>query len=185
MFKATCFVATATIASAVRLPVAPIAPAAPVIAPVAPATGVAALTDMDKLKALASKNCLAKATPEQGSYIWSQITGRPSGADMSKEEALNAVEFLNKALPAGIQMNEENANIIGVGHCLDGVRPGALANAAKTINCGITAVNAWSGANCAIAKADRTQWYPIALNAWKNHLAKAAAFAVAPTAVAM
>jgi len=61
MFKATCFVATATIASAVRLPVAPIAPAAPVIAPVAPATGVAALTDMDKLKTLASKNCLAPA----------------------------------------------------------------------------------------------------------------------------
>merc|ERR1711957_1131335 len=33
------------------------------------ATGVAALTDMNKLKAFASKHCLAKATTAQGSYI--------------------------------------------------------------------------------------------------------------------
>merc|ERR1711957_1063832 len=126
----------------------------------------AALTDMTKLKAFASKHCLAKATTAQGSYIWSAITGRDSGPEMTKEEALNAVEFLNKALPAGIQMNDENAKEIGVGHCLDGPSPGALANAAKTINCGITAVNTWSGANCGdIADADRTQWYPIALKA--------------------
>jgi len=133
----------------------------------APATGVAALTDMNKLKAFASKHCLAKATTAQGSFIWSAITGRDSGPEMTKSEALNAVEFLNKALPAGIQMNDENAKEIGVGHCLDGPSPGALANAAKTINCGITAVNTWSGANCGdIADADRTQWYPIALKAW-------------------
>jgi len=94
---------------------------------------------------------------------------------MTKEEALNAVEFLNKALPAGIQMNDENAKEIGVGHCLDGPSPGALANAAKTINCGITAVNAWSGANCNVVDAAKTQWYPLALTAWKNHLAKVAA----------
>jgi len=173
MFKATCLVATATIASAVRLPVAPVmtgaatvAPATATVATVAPATGVAALTDMDKLKALASKNCLAKAYPEQSKYIWSQITGRSTGADMTKEEALNAVEFLNKALPAGIQMNDENAKEIGVGHCLDGPSPGALANAAKTINCGITAVNTWSGANCNVADAAKAQWYPLALTAW-------------------
>merc|ERR1740117_2724675 len=166
MFKATCFVATATIASAVRLPVAPIAPAATVATTVAPATGVAALTDMDKLKALASKNCLAKAYPEQSSYIWSQITGRSTGTDMTKEEALNAVEFLNKALPDGIQMNDANAEIIGVGHCLDGDRPGKLENANTTINCGITAVNTWSGANCNVADAAKAQWYPLALTAW-------------------
>jgi len=120
---------------------------------------------MDKLKALASKNCLAKAYPEQSKYIWSQITGRSSGADMTKEEALNAVEFLNKALPAGIQMNDAMANEVGVGHCLNGDRPGALENAAKTINCGITAINVWSNA-CAVADAPKTQWYPLALAAW-------------------
>merc|ERR1712160_177521 len=85
---------------------ATVVPATATVATVAPATGVAALTDMDKLKALASKNCLAKAYPEQSKYIWSQITGRSTGADMTKEEALNAVEFLNKALPDGIQMND-------------------------------------------------------------------------------
>merc|ERR1711957_1098943 len=31
----------------------------------------------------------------------------------------------------GIQMNDENAKEIGVGHCLDGPSPGALANPPK------------------------------------------------------
>merc|ERR1711957_139369 len=83
----------------------------------------------------------------------------------------NAVEFLNKALPAGIQMNATNAKMIGVDSCLNATA-GALDQASNTLNCAISAVNHWSGAKCA-ASADRTQWFPVALGAWEKHLSNA------------
>ena len=86
---------------------------------------------------------------------------------MTEKEGLDAVEFLNKALPAGVSVkfNEENAKITGVDACLI-AGAGALKNASNTLTCAVNHVNKWSGANCDIPAANRTQWYPIVLKAW-------------------
>merc|ERR1711957_983731 len=75
--------------------------------------------------------------------------------------AIDAVEFLNKALPAGVQLTEQNAKVIGVKHCLK-EDSGEFKNAATTLNCAIDAVNKWSGAPCSAAPAGR----PWVTNVW-------------------
>merc|ERR1712166_771411 len=153
MFKATCLVATATIASAVKL-------------------SSQGDRTMDEVREMASEYCLAPISQVNALKIWSEITlGRTTG-EMTKEEGLRAVQIINKALGDDVQLNLVNADAMGLENC---VKEGANAakNASNTLTCIANQINAWSGAanNRCLQQMnvdDRMDWWSPALAAWAN-----------------
>merc|ERR1712166_1179992 len=153
MFKATCLVATATIASAVKL-------------------SSQGDMNMDDVREMASQYCLAPISQVNALKIWSEITlGRTTG-EMTKEEGLRAVQIINKALGDDVQLNLVNADAMGLENC---VKEGANAtkNASNTLTCIANQINAWSGAanNRCLQQMDvddRMDWWNPALAAWAN-----------------
>merc|ERR1712166_63802 len=176
MFKATCLVATATIASAVKL-------------------SSQGDMNMDDVREKARDICLAPISQVNALKIWSEITGGRTTGDMTKEEGLRAVQIINMALGDDVQLNIANADAMGLENC---VKEGANAakNASNTLTCVANQINLWSGAansRCLqqMNVDDRMDWWNPALSAWahsdlnpKNQLVQVAAKNVDKRAVA-
>merc|ERR1712166_24033 len=153
MFKATCLVATATIASAVKL-------------------SSQGDMNMDDVRAKASGFCLAPIKQVNALKVWSEVTlGRTDG-DMTKEEGLRAVQIINMALGDDVKLSIANADAMGLENC---VKEGANAakNASNTLTCVANQINLWSGAakNRCLQQMnvdDRMDWWNPALAAWAN-----------------
>merc|ERR1712166_568149 len=176
MFKATCLVATATIASAVKL-------------------SSQGDRTMDEVREMASGYCLAPIKQVNALKIWSEITlGRTTG-DMTKEEGLRAVQIINMALDDDVKLSIANADAMGLENCVE-EGANAAKNASNTLTCVANQINLWSGAakNRCLQQMnvdDRMDWWNPALSAWansdrnpKNQLVQVAAKKVDKRAVA-
>merc|ERR1712166_1473811 len=167
MFKATCLVATATIASAVKL---------------SSQGGM----NMDDVREKARDICLAPISQVNALKIWSEITGGRTTGDMTKEEGLRAVQIINMALGDDVQLNIANADAMGLENCVE-EGANAAKNASNTLTCVANQINLWSGAanNRCLQQMnvdDRMDWWNPALSAWahsdlnpKNQLVQVAA----------
>merc|ERR1712195_369997 len=176
MFKATCLVATATIASAVKL-------------------SSQGDRTMDEVREMASGYCLAPISQVNALKIWSEITGGRTTGDMTKEEGLRAVQIINMALGDDVQLNMANADAMGLENCVE-EGANAAKNASKTLTCVANQINDWSGAanNRCLQQMnvdDRMDWWNPALSAWahsdlnpKNQLVQVAAKKVDKKALA-
>merc|ERR1712160_215601 len=153
MFKATCLVATATIASAVKL-------------------SSQGDRTMDEVREMASEYCLAPISQVNALKVWSEITDGRTTGDMTKEEGLRAVQIINMALDDDVKLSIANADAMGLENC---VKEGANAakNASNTLTCVANQINLWSGAakNRCLQQMnvdDRMDWWNPALAAWAN-----------------
>merc|ERR1712166_1731439 len=176
MFKATCLVATATIASAVKL-------------------SSQGDMNMDDVREMASEYCLAPISQVNALKVWSEITGGRTTGDMTKEEGLRDVQIINMALGDDVKLSIANADAMGLENC---VKEGANAakNASNTLTCVANQINLWSGAakNRCLQQMnvdDRMDWWNPALAAWahsdlnpKNQLVQVAGMKVDKRAVA-